>query len=325
MNFQGLSKIEKADWYIDVAFHAATKKAGEARSGSSGTRLDKSKAIEQAKISEIHAVLRKHLMQILISYPSIDGLPEFYQQLIKTTLEYETLKKALGAVKWAVDKTDLIFNHYKTELKRTNDLQKVNALRREYYGRSSSVIKTIKKDLEYLEMSRRTMKEFPAIKQNIFTICIAGFPNIGKTTLLTKITTAKPEIAAYAFTTKKLNVGYMQTEYAKVQVIDTPGTLNRFEKMNTIEQQAYLAIKYCADLVVYIFDLSEPFPLEDQRKLFNELKKSNKPMIIYVSKTDILEKKLVDNFKKEFDTKSKIQIYTSIKDIKAEIEKRSKE
>ncbi|MBI5398748.1 50S ribosome-binding GTPase [Candidatus Woesearchaeota archaeon] len=320
MNFQGLGKVETADWYIDVAFRAATKKAGIMRAAASGTRLDKSKSIELAKLTELHAVLRKHLMQILLSFPSIDGLPEFYQQLVRTMLEYDKLKKSLGAVNWAVDKIDMLHRDYMRDLTRTRDLTRVNALRKEYYGRVSSVVKTIKEQLAYLENSRKVMKEFPSIKQNMFTVCIAGFPNIGKTTLLSKLTGSKPEIAAYAFTTKKLNVGYLKSDHEKVQVIDTPGTLNRFDKMNAIEQQAHLAMKYCADLIVYIFDLSEPFPLMDQKKLFSQLKHLHKPIIVYVSKTDLLDKKLVASFVTNF----KENIFTSSDKLAAEIVKLSR-
>lgn len=321
MNFQGLTKVETADWYIDVAFRAATKRAGIVRDAATGTRLDKSKSIEQAKLNELHAVLRKHLMQILLSFPSIDGLPEFYQQIIRTALEYDRLKKSLGAVNWAVDKIDMLHHDYQRDLTKTRDLMRVNALRKEYYGRVSSVVKAIKAQLVYLENARRVMKEFPSIKQNMFTVAIAGFPNIGKTTLLAKLTGSKPEIAAYAFTTKKLNVGYLRCDHVKIQVIDTPGTLNRFEKMNTIEQQAYLAMKYCADLIVYIFDLSEPFPLSDQKKLFSKLQLSHKPLIAYVSKTDILDKKMVADFVCKFEK----EMFTSLEKLTGEIVKRSRE
>ncbi|MBI4738374.1 50S ribosome-binding GTPase [Candidatus Woesearchaeota archaeon] len=321
MNFQGLTKVETADWYINVAFRAATKKAGIARGASSGTRLDKSKSIECAKLAELHTVLRKHLMQILLSFPSIDGLPEFYQQLVRTTLEYDQLKKSLGAVNWAVDKIDMLHRDYMRDLTKTRDLTRVNALRKEYYGRVSSVVKTIKEQLAYLENSRKVMKEFPSIKQNVFTVCIAGFPNIGKTTLLSKLTASKPEIAAYAFTTKRLNIGYLKSDHVRIQVIDTPGALNRFEKMNAIEQQAYLAIKYCADIVVYIFDLGEPFPLAHQKRLFAELQRFHKPMLVYLSKTDILDKKLVAGFVAKF----KENVFTSPDSLASEIVKRSRE
>ena len=146
--------------------------------------------------------------------------------------------------------------------------------------------------------TRKIMKGYPNVKTAIPTICICGFPNVGKSTLLAKISTAKPEIKNYAFTTKGLNLGYIKTPKQKLQLIDTPGTLNRFEKMNVIEKQAYLAIKHCADLIIYIFDLTEPYPLGAQEKLFNNLKKFNKPMIVYLSKTDVLDAEIVLSFKK---------------------------
>jgi GTP1/Obg family GTP-binding protein len=70
--------------------------------------------------------------------------------------------------------------------------------------------------------------------------------------------------------------------------------------MNKIEQEAYLALKYVADKIIYIFDLTEPYPIEDQIKLYNRLKELNKPIIIYLSKTDILEKEKIEEFSKKF-------------------------
>ncbi|MBU0461080.1 MAG: 50S ribosome-binding GTPase [Nanoarchaeota archaeon] len=205
----------------------------------------------------------------------------------------------MGGLKWGLDKAERFSQDYIIKIKKCRDLQKINEYRREYYGRISSIIKQIKPNLEYLEKARKVMKDYPAIKTDIFTVCIAGFPNVGKTTLLQKITGAKAEIDDYAFTTRRLNTGYFETDYGKVQFIDTPGTLNRFNKMNYIEKLAYLAINYCAELIVYVFDLTEPYPLTDQQNLLAELKKSGKDIVVYLSKTDILEKQKVADFLKK--------------------------
>jgi nucleolar GTP-binding protein len=160
------------------------------------------------------------------------------------------------------------------------------------------------------------MADFPVIKTDLFSVCIAGFPNVGKTTLLSKLTVSKPDIQAYAFTTKQLNLGYAEMQGQKIQFIDTPGTLARPEKMNNIEKQAYLAIKYVADLVLYIFDITEPYPLEDQKKLLENLKEFRKPIILYLSKTDILEQDLINKFRQDFKT------ITDISELKREISSR---
>jgi nucleolar GTP-binding protein len=149
------------------------------------------------------------------------------------------------------------------------------------------------------------MKGFPSIKTKVFTVAIAGFPNVGKTTLLSRMTGSMPEIANYAFTTKNLNMGYADIDNHKVQFIDTPGTLNRFEKMNPVERQAYLAIKYCADIVVFVLDNSDQsYDINDQKKLLASVENIGKEVIIYLSKTDLKssEIKLKMAKKKVFST-----------------------
>jgi nucleolar GTP-binding protein len=287
MNFQGLAKIEKHEWYLDLAFRTAKKDADEAKA-SMRAKPDSIKRAELAKITSIRRTLTRHLDIILKSFPSIDGLTEFYRELIRAMLDYAELKKSLGGLNWAKRKIDFFSEMYRSKMQKCEEFKRMTAHSREYYGRISSVMKQIRKQLDYLEQCRRVMKGFPSIKSGMFTVCIAGFPNVGKTTLLSKLTGSTPEIANYAFTTKTLNMGYAAIDNKKVQFIDTPGTLNRFEKMNPIEKQAYLAIKYCADMVVFVFDPSDQaYEPDIQIKLLNHVADMGKEVVVYVSKTDI--------------------------------------
>lgn len=287
MNFQGLSKIEKHDWYIDLAFRNANRKARDIKS-QMRRRPDTIKRAELAKVSEIRRTLRRHLDIILRSFPSIDGMNEFYQELVRATLDYAVLKRSLGALRWAQKKVESFSDDYAKRMKRCADFRRLTAYSREYYGRIGSVMKQVKEPLQYLEVARKVMRDFPSVKEGLFTVAIAGFPNVGKTTLLAKLTTARPEIADYSFTTRKLNIGYANIANHKVQFIDTPGTLDRFEKMNSIEKQAHLAIKYCADLIVFVFDpCPQGHDRARQKKLLERLKRTGKDIIIYISKTDL--------------------------------------
>ncbi|MBU1704613.1 MAG: 50S ribosome-binding GTPase, partial [Nanoarchaeota archaeon] len=301
MNFQSLKKIEEPDFYLDLAFRRAQEKAKMSRSSIKikKDRIEKSKTIELQKIDIIRNVLTDKLSIILRSYPMIDDLPEFYKRLIMYTLDYDELKRALGAIKWVIDKIDGFSSMYIGHIKKTQHFEKINTYRSEYYGRISSLLKQIKGQLKYIEEARRTMKEFPAVKTSLSTACIVGFPNIGKTTLLFKLTGSKPEIAAYSFTTKGINISYLEGEGKKIQLLDTPGTLNR-DKMNNIEMQSYLALRTCADIIIYIIDLTETYPLEDQLKMLKMLSGYKKPIYIYLSKTDILDADKVKEFKKKY-------------------------
>ncbi|MBN1160031.1 MAG: 50S ribosome-binding GTPase, partial [Candidatus Diapherotrites archaeon] len=115
------------------------------------------------------------------------------------------------------------------------------------------------------------------------------------------ITNAKPEIAEYPFTTKKISIGHIGKGEDMIQVVDTPGLFERpLEKRNDIEKEAILALKYLADGIIFIFDISERcgYSIEDQEKLYKDLKKELKvPFLLIVNKKDITEPKKLGRIK----------------------------
>lgn len=323
MNFQKLRTIEKADKYLDIAFGRASKETDQQRRNTRlgkfpGAKIRRSRELELKRITIVKDVLESQFAGIIDSYPRIDDLDDFYKELIKCTLDHGELRKSLGAVNWARSKIINVYGVYSRKIKNTAEPEQMNVARREFYGRVSSFVHQIDDNLIFINKCRKIMQNYPSIKTNMYTVAIAGFPNVGKSTLLTKITTAKPDVQAYAFTTKSLMLGYIrekgQSKKEGIQIIDTPGTLDRFEKMNNIERQAYLAIKHLADVVVFVFDLSEEYELEKQEKLCESLKRFKKPMIIYLSKTDILEEKQVEAFRKKHKN-----LFTDAEEIKEEI------
>jgi nucleolar GTP-binding protein len=188
-------------------------------------------------------------------------------------------------------------SQYVRKVQGSRSVQDISNHKKAYLGRISSIMKQLKEDLKYLEHARVVFYDYPSIKANIFTVAIAGFPNVGKSTLLSKITPAKPEIANYSFTTTKLNVGYAELGHEKAQIIDTPGALSRLEKMNAVEQQAYLAMRYVANLIVFVFDLtSDEYSLDMQEDLLKQIESHNKPILYYLSKTDLLKQEQIDKF-----------------------------
>ena len=114
-----------------------------------------------------------------------------------------------------------------------------------------------------------------------------------------------------------INVGYIKAGHDKVQILDTPGTLNRFNKMNQIEKQSYLAVKYCADVLIYIFDVAESsYPITDQEELLSVIKEFDKPTLYYMSKTGMkTDKELVERITKKYKP-------LTLEEIKKEILKR---
>lgn len=301
MNFQNLSRIEKPSLYIDTAIKEALKSAASRRTSSSlkGNKKNISATIEEKKVVVFYKALSTKLELIEKSFPSIDNLPIFYQELIDATISKDKLKKSLSSISWIRSKANDFFKMALHKIKRAKHIPEINKARKEFFGRTSSLLERREADFEFLEESRKKMKSFPSVKENMATVCICGYPNVGKSTLLTKITTARPEINVYPFTTKGLMMGYIDN---KIQLIDTPGTFGaEFLKMNYIEKQSYLALKHLADLLVFVLDLSEScgYEVELQETLLKQLKElfKHKRIVIYLSKCDMIPKEKIIEFK----------------------------
>jgi nucleolar GTP-binding protein len=286
MNFQSLRQVKTASDYVDLAFHRAKERAEVVRRRSFKGRFEKSLAIESERVRAVRNELVSGLNQIVKSFPNIDDLPLFYSELAKCVLDYGQLKKSFGAVVWAKNKVNNFYRFYSRRMKECGDISRINVYRRAFYGRASSALKQIDGNLKFLEEARKAMKAFPTVKTTLETVVVAGFPNVGKTTLLKALTGSEPKIASYPFTTQKLMIGYCN----HTQIIDTPGLLDRpLAERSGVELQAVLALKHLAQKIIFVIDVSDlsAYSLEKQLKLFEEIKKNFKtPVIAVINKVD---------------------------------------
>lgn len=298
-----LGKVDSEKDIIELAFNRARErtKLFSQKKKKYDTKLAKQIALKSYKVDVFVGTLHSKLVSIIHAFPSFSDLDPFYQELVKSTMDYVALKKSLGAVDWGAKQVQKFNREYQRKLRGSKSVNDLSKHEKSAYGRMSSVLKQIKGNLKYLDEVRKTLKTFPAIKTGLKTIVVVGFPNVGKTTFLYKLTGSKPEINSYAFTTKTINVGYFTKDNERLQVLDTPGTLNRFEVMNSIEKQAWLCLTHLADVVIYVFDLTESYPLKDQEKMYKKVKREVKaPLLIYLSKKDLLDKKVIDEFSRRY-------------------------
>ena len=289
--FNEIPKVERVETYLDIAFNNATKATDAARSVEMGDKLRKSKHVEKIRIETIAKSLCSSLDLLLTRFPQIDDLAPFYYELLCATIDYGTFKQSLGAVLWAKHQIKSFERIYLGQLSRVKEFPLINATRRAFYGRSTSVLKQIKKNLEFLEQCRKTMRRYPALKTGRVTIVIAGSPNVGKSSILARLTGSAPKTAPYPFTTQDLNLGYDEDG---VQYIDTPGLLDRpLDERNPIELHAILALKHLASAIVFVIDPTETcgYTIKEQRNLLLDIKKRFElPMIVVSNKVDTGEK-----------------------------------
>ena len=308
MNFQSLPFIEDPQVFLDKALSQAKKRADillQTRGKASDLILFQNKVAHE-KITKVKDSLTHDLERIIDAYPDFSGLPEFYEQLLKTQVDIDELKIALGRVQGVVTQIQAIAGETQHAIRQSYQTGFAQKAVKSYYGRIGSLIKKLQSPLKLIEQTRRILVTFPDIKE-LFTVALAGFPNVGKSTLLSKVTPSKPKIANYAFTTKTLNIGYLDGMYDKIQMIDTPGTLARLDKMNAVEQQAYFCLKYEADLIIMVIDPSETYSLEDQEKLLDQIREHDKPIKIFISKTDLITEERTDELKGQYDAFSTLE------------------
>jgi nucleolar GTP-binding protein len=236
-------------------------------------------------------ILSDNLSNLIRKFPSFENMPPFYREMADIIAGVDRIRISLSRLGWASRQIGQISKEYVAQIKRSRGLDTTPA-RKSAFGRFSSVMRSIEKDLLFLNETRNLLRKMPTIDPAMPTILIAGYPNVGKSSFIVRITGARPEIASYPFTTRGIFVGHFQRGEQRYQVVDTPGLLDRpMEERNDIERQTVAALSHLQGVVVYILDPSEHcgYPLQSQLSLAEDLKNwIGLPMLIVANKADIL-------------------------------------
>ncbi|MCG2869028.1 MAG: 50S ribosome-binding GTPase [Candidatus Nanopusillus sp.] len=304
-----------------------------------------SSAFKRAKNNgnQFYDIKERNIVKLQTIYQYIDDklekiyndiiLPEnkFYKELYKLLFTDINIKKLKERIKYIRKIIRQVYLKYNNDIKLTKDKKLIEKYRREFYGRISSILRRNWIIFKYYNIYLNRRRKIPNIK-NLPTVVISGLPNVGKSTLLKNLTGSNVKIEPYPFTTKDLMIGYIKTPYFDIQVIDTPGILDRpIEEMNEIEKKSILALNYLANLIIYIFDLTETcgYSIEEQENLLNNIKKIfNKEIILYFSKKDLFterEEKTLNEFIKKYNNMNIFYDYNKLKEFLISYIKNKKE
>ncbi len=280
-----------SDEILDKAFRKASKVEYKGP-----TRLDTVKETNISKVKSSSDIIVSTMGKYVKAFPSIERLSPFYSELIDVTIGKDKLKKSLGALDWCRGNVARVARQTVKDMASARTLGRIDSLRKSSYGRMSSFVKQVGKELEFLGRARNAMRKFPTIDPAVPTAVIAGAPNVGKSKLVGHISSVKPRVAVYPFTTQEISVGVFERKYMRYQVIDTPGLLDRpLSERNAIELRAILALKHLAHAIVFVMDPSETcgYTVEQQEHLLSSLREGfgSIPVIEVENKSDLIASK----------------------------------
>ncbi|MCI4354743.1 MAG: 50S ribosome-binding GTPase, partial [Thermoplasmata archaeon] len=248
---------------VDAAFRKAYRATPHGE-----TPYERARRRAQLKIVRSTAVALRHLRLAAKPFGK-PGLSEFEHRLISKSFGSGTLERSLNRVGRAESRIRGLSQEEQRRLHAAGTRDEFAVSVRRAYGRLASFLREIDDDLRLLAEIHIFLKRRPRLTPDEPVVVIAGFPNVGKSSLVAALSTAKPKISDYPFTTLSLAVGHADLGFDRLQVLDTPGVLGRARKGNAAEVEAETAVQYAATVVVFVLDPSERcgYPMGDQEKL----------------------------------------------------------
>ena len=288
--FEGLPTTPTAEELVDKAFSRASR-AGGAKDGNEA---------QQSMLMTASNIASDNMENVVTAWPTIDDLDPFYIELADAVIGeaypadndpgIDALKQHLAEVSWAADKVVEIRQEYESRVAR-GDIDTARKLRKQAFARIADVVEEVEDNLAAISTAHNALKDIPDIRPDEPAIVVAGYPNVGKSSFVNRVTRADNEIASYPFTTTQIRVGHFEDQRIRYQLVDTPGLLDRPPAdRNEIESQAVSALEHLADAVLVFVDPSGEcgYPLADQLELRNDIEaRFDVPVLTVANKSDL--------------------------------------
>ena len=316
MNLQDIPTIATAEELVDRALRRASKVEESVRNADYRARL--------TAVRKIHSVadnIANPLQTYVKAFPSFDNIHSFDRSIIDLTVGVDKLRKALGGVDWARKEVLMIATKYVPKARARKSADNTMKIMSEAYAKMTNVVRQVEKNLNFLISARSIFRNLPNVDTENPLAVFAGAPNVGKSSLIRAVSSGKPEVKSYPFTTKGVSLGHIKAKYDVIQVMDTPGLLDRPDSdRNDMEKQGIAALDHLEPIIVFLTDLSgtSGYSMEIQKSLHEELKDrySDYPWIDVYSKSDLEPEILL-----EYESAISVSVMdnTGIEDLESEL------
>eukprot|EP01060_Flectonema_neradi_P038128 TRINITY_DN791_c0_g3_i1.p1 TRINITY_DN791_c0_g3~~TRINITY_DN791_c0_g3_i1.p1 ORF type:complete len:652 (+),score=142.60 TRINITY_DN791_c0_g3_i1:88-2043(+) len=291
-NFKQIEAVPKSKEFVDVVLSKTQRKTPTVV--HKGYQITRIRAFYMRKVKFTQKTIHEKLTTVLDSFPRLDDVHPFYAELMNVLYDRDHYKAALGRLNTTRHYIDQLGREYVRLLKFGDSLYRCKQLKRAGLGRMATLLKKLDDSLGYLEEVRQHLSRLPSIDPNSRTLIVCGFPNVGKSSFMNRVTRADVDVQPYAFTTKSLFVGHTDYREMSWQVIDTPGVLDKpLRDCSTIEMQSITALGHLKASILYFMDLSCQcgYTIDQQVTLFKNISPlfANKPLLVVLNKCDALK------------------------------------
>ncbi len=248
---------------LDIAFRRATKASPHGKTKSERDRLR-----ARLKIVRSSATVLRHLrLEVRPVRPPAAG--DFERTLVDGAFGTGALDRSLLRLRRAEERIRRLTREAESGLQRASNSDELGEHVRRFYGRLSSFVREVDPDLTRIRKIARYLSERPHLDLDAPRLVVAGFPNVGKSSLVARLSSARPKVAEYPFTTVAIAVGHADLGFDRLQVVDTPGVLNRPVRENPAEVEAEATVAGAATAVLFVLDPSgaSGYPIEEQERL----------------------------------------------------------
>lgn len=260
-------------------------------------KITRARAIYIAKLDRLFSIIVDRIGGCA-RLPKSSSMHPFYAEIaiIASNGRYDEL---IDKCRRAIHLVTVLYREYRRKILSSEDPSEIRRYVREYVGRSLSIARRGLRGIEAMRRAIDEIRRSPCISEDTINIVVSGMPQVGKSTLVSRISSAKPETSPFPFTTKRVIMGHLVFGDRRIAVIDTPGMLDRpLDEMNEIELKAVSAIRHLADIAIFMIDPRRGayYSLEQQLNVLKAIERiiDRGRILVAINKIDISSKEEID-------------------------------
>ena len=186
VSFKNIAVVPTAKSFMDIVLSKTQRQTPTVC--HNGWNIQRIRSFYMRKVKYTQSTWHDRLTRILEDFPRVEDIHPFYADLLNVLYDKDHYKLALGQLSTARTLIERLAKEYVRLLKYGDSLYRCKTLKRAALGRMCTLMKKHGPSLAYLEQVRQHMGRLPSIDPNTRTLLVCGYPNVGKSSFVNKLT-----------------------------------------------------------------------------------------------------------------------------------------